>query len=64
LRDKIARDSIPEFKGPLYTFANWREEILNYSDCRVINGFPEGKNNRIKTIKRILATDPGCGGRL
>ena len=78
LEDKIARDSIPEFKGLLYTFTTWREEILNYFDHRITNGFVEGKNNRIKTIKRIaygyrnmsnfrmriLATNPGCGGRL
>ena len=31
----------------------WREEILNYFDHRYTNGFVEGKNNRIKVIKRM-----------
>jgi len=30
----------------------WREEILNYFDYPYTNGFLEGKNNRIKVIKR------------
>jgi transposase len=30
----------------------WREEILNYFDNPYTNGFLEGKNNRIKVIKR------------
>jgi transposase len=78
LEDRIARGSIPEFKELLSIFSNWREEILNYFDYRITNGFVEGKNNRIKTIKRmaygyrnmdnfrmrILATNPGCGGKL
>lgn len=32
---------------------DWRGEILNYFDCRYTNGFVEGKNNRIKVIKRV-----------
>lgn len=31
----------------------WREEILNYFDYPYTNGFVEGKNNRIKVIKRV-----------
>ena len=31
----------------------WRNEILNYFDYRYTNGFLEGKNNRIKVIKRV-----------
>jgi len=31
----------------------WRDEILNYFDYPYTNGFLEGKNNRIKVIKRI-----------
>jgi transposase len=76
LEGKIASDSLYEFTELLHTFANWREEILNYFDYRITNGFVEGKNNRIKTIKRmaygyrnmdnfrmrILATNPGCEG--
>jgi len=53
LEDRIARGSIPEFKELLSIFSNWREEILNYFDYRITNGFVEGKNNRIKTIKRM-----------
>ena len=34
-------------------FKNWRNEILNYFDRRITNGFVEGKNNRIKVIKRM-----------
>jgi transposase len=74
LKAKIANDSLYEFHELLHTFANWGEEILNYFDYRITNGFVEGKNNRIKTIKRmaygyrnmnnfrmrILATNPGC----
>jgi len=75
LEERIANDSLYEFKKLLGTFTNWRGEILNYFDYRITNGFVEGKNNRIKTIKRmaygyrnmdnfrmrILATNPGCG---
>ena len=28
-------------------------QIVNYFDYRITNGFVEGKNNRIKTIKRM-----------
>ena len=76
LERKIAGDSLPEFKELLHTLDNWRGEILNYFDYRITNGFVEGKNNRIKTIKRtaygyrnmdnfrlrILAANPGCEG--
>jgi transposase len=31
----------------------WREDILNYFDYPYTNGFFEGKNNRIKFIKRM-----------
>ncbi len=31
----------------------WRKEVLNYFDHHYTNGFPEGKNNRIKVIKRV-----------
>jgi transposase len=78
LEGKIACDSLYEFNKLLHTFTNWREEILNYFDYRLTNGFVEGKNNRIKTIKRmaygyrnmnnfrirILATNPGCEVRV
>jgi len=53
LEERIAGSPLPEFKELLHTLANWREEVLNYFDCRITNGFVEGKNNRIKTIKRM-----------
>lgn len=53
LQEKIVNSSLPEFKELQHTLANWREEILNYFDYRITNGFVEGKNNRIKTIKRL-----------
>ena len=73
LEQRIANDSLAEFKELQHTLTNWRDEILNYFDYRITNGFVEGKNNRIKTIKRmaygyrnmdnfrlrILATNPG-----
>ena len=49
----ISDTYLPEFKVLLNTFDNWREEILNYFDYPISNGFVEGKNNRIKTIKRM-----------
>jgi transposase len=78
LEETIASDSLTEFNELLHAFTNWREEILNYFDYRITNGFVEGKNNRIKTIKRmaygyrnmdnfrirILATNPGCEVRV
>jgi transposase len=44
--------SLPEFKELLATLTNWRGDILNYFEHPITNGFVEGKNNRIKTIKR------------
>ena len=78
LEQDIASSSLPEFKQLLRTLTNWKEEILNYFDYRITNGFVEGKNNRIKTIKRmaygyrntdnfrmrILATNPSSEVRL
>lgn len=32
---------------------DWRQEILNYFDHPYTNGFVEGKNNRIKVLKRL-----------
>ena len=74
LEERIVGDSLPEFKELLHTLDNWRQEILNYLNYPITNGFVEGKNNRIKTIKRmaygyrnmdnfrlrILAANPSC----
>ncbi len=53
LEKTMSDGSLSEFKELLHTLDNWREEILNYFDYPITNGFVEGKNNRIKTIKRI-----------
>ena len=53
LKDKIEDNSLPEFKELLHMLTNWRGEILNYFDYRITNGFVEGKNNCIKTVKRM-----------
>ena len=78
LEEEIRNSSLPPFKRLLPMLTNWREEILNYFEYRITNGFVEGKNNRIKTIKRmaygyrntdnfrlrILATNPGSEASL
>lgn len=53
LERRMTFSSLPELKQLQRTLTNWREEILNYFDYRITNGFVEGKNNRIKTIKRM-----------
>jgi transposase len=53
LEQTITRGPLPEFKHLLPTLRKWHQEILNYFDYRITNGFVEGKNNRIKTIKRM-----------
>ena len=49
----VRRSGLKEFGTGLPMFRNWRSEILNYFDYHVTNGFVEGKNNRIKAIKRM-----------
>ncbi len=39
LGERIANDYLPEFKELLHTLDNWREEILNYFDYPITNGF-------------------------
>jgi transposase len=52
----VQRSGIAEFarlsEGPNAMLNSWREEILNYFDLRLTNGFVEGKNNRSKVIQR------------
>lgn len=74
LIDRISVSSLGEFRQLLSLFDRWGDDILNYFDYRITNGFVEGKNNRIKTLKRmaygyrnmdnfrlrILATNPSC----
>jgi len=49
----ISQENVPEFGELRYILSEWREELLNYFDYRITNGFVEGKNNRIKTLKRM-----------
>ena len=35
------------------TLLNWEKEINNIQKCNINNGFVEGKNNKIKVIKRL-----------
>ena len=51
--DSVRKSGLKEFGALLSMFRNWRDEILNYFDYHVTNGFVEGKNNRIKVIKRM-----------
>lgn len=45
---------IEEFKEAAKTIENWLEYIVNsFIDKRLSNGFTEGRNNKIKVIKRI-----------
>jgi transposase len=78
LEQQIRSGSLPSFKQLLSMLTGWRAEILNYFEYRITNGFVEGKNNRIKTIKRmgygyrntdnfrlrILAANSGAEARL
>ena len=41
-----------EMRVLLPMLTNWREEILNYFDHKLTNGFVEGKNTRTKQIQR------------
>jgi len=50
--DTVRRRGPAQFRGLRHILTHWREEILNYFDHRVTNGFAEGKNNRFKVIIR------------
>lgn len=50
---ELAKDSkLPEFKDCITAFSNWFEYILNSLETPYTNGFTEGKNNKIKVLKR------------
>jgi len=54
LWENSVREQGPEpFRALLPMLRLWRQEILNYFDHPYTNGFLEGKNNRIKVIKRV-----------
>jgi transposase len=52
-RWRVRSSGLGPFRALLGTFREWGEEILNYFSHRVTNGPLEGKNNRIKVIKRL-----------
>ena len=52
-RTHAAAADIPEFDTCLSVLRNWEPFILNAFDCSYSNGFTEGCNNKIKTLKRI-----------
>ena len=49
VRDK----GLAPFKALFPMLRDWRKELLDYFDYPYTNGFLEGKNNRIKVIKRM-----------
>jgi transposase len=51
--NSVKEQGIGPFRALLPMLRIWRREILNYFDHPYTNGFLEGKNNRIKVIKRI-----------
>jgi transposase len=51
--NEVRACALPEFIGLLSIVRNWGLEMLNYFDYRLTNGYVEGKNNRIKVLKRI-----------
>ena len=53
LEDVIRKEGPAPFRALLSMLRTWREEILNYFDGRHTNAVLEGKNNRIKVIKRV-----------
>ena len=50
LHDRLR--GIPHLKRFSWVLDHWREEILNYFMLPYTNGFTEGMNNKIKTLKR------------
>lgn len=50
LRDRL--EEIAHLKRFSWVLENWGEEILNFFVLPVSNGFTEGMNNKIKTLKR------------
>lgn len=52
LEEEIDSSSLPEFKELAHTLASWQDDILDCLGYRITSGFVEGKNNRIKTLKR------------
>ena len=51
--DACDRLNLPEFRSCRKMLANWHTYILNAFGIRLSNGFTEGCNNAIKTLKRL-----------
>ena len=51
--DKADGSTIKEFKTPVKTLRQWHKYISNSFKLNLSNGPVEGKNNLIKTLKRI-----------
>lgn len=51
--EEVRDKRLAPFKALFPMLRDWREEILNYFDYPYTNGYLEGKNNRIKVIKRV-----------
>ena len=51
--DACDRLDLPEFESCRKTLVNWKPYILNAFDFCLSNGFTEGCNNAIKTLKRV-----------
>ena len=49
----MSRSSLEEVQRLLRTFKRWKHEIIRYFENGYTNGFTEGKNNKIKVLKRI-----------
>ena len=50
---KLKESGIKEYIKLGETLSNWEEEINNIQKYNINNGFVEGKNNKIKVIKRL-----------
>jgi transposase len=51
--NSVREQGLQPFRALFPMLRIWRQEILNYFDHPYTNGFLEGKNNRIKVIKRM-----------
>ena len=58
--DDASTCTIPTFKSAAETLIKWNKEILNSFKYSYSNGPTEGKNNKIKVIKRIAFGFKNC----
>ena len=50
---KVEESEIEELKEALKTIRNYYEYIMNAFETKYTNGFTEGKNNNVKSQKRV-----------